>query len=484
MMEIQPTEKWTFKDWCKAVGFYDPAHSIAAHYRRFTELLSRLPAEFVLRITDDRFTGWLNGRPIQQRSEALCAIGVLQQVAQAYEHLVLNGINFVDHARLFLRSTAVCAQPFAEMSAQEIESLLAVQQREGFLHPDALRRELYRRVYPAPYCPIIGREREIDELLNRLSDKRARITCVVGTAGDGKTNLAWHAICRAVDSGIFTAFDWVTDRSMYLDSNGNPRPTDLPPLTPSAIFNSMIKHFEWDELKLYATNLAERCAKRFREGHYCLVLDNMETPDQLRQFLHELSILVQPNPPRTSRILITSRVEVNTTLVNYMPINGLEHEAAVKYVRHIENDQARAMLSDQERELLAECTGGNPLFIQIALARYAKNGRNMKRIIEQIRQGSSFFSTFQNLFSSLYEALSPAARQVALDAAQYTEEITRDDLEAEARRHLPDVEQFEQALTELVDQHVLKLGDIPDYYTIHPLIRAYLVGVLERDVRS
>lgn len=108
----------------------------------------------------------------------------------------------------------------------------------------------------------------------------------------------------------------------------------------------------------------------------------------------------------------------------------------------------------------------------------------MRRIIEQIREGSSFFSTFQNLFSSLYEALSPAAKQVALDAAQYTEEITRDDLEAEALRHLPDVEQFEQALTELVDQHVLKPSNITDHYTIHPLIRAYLVGILERDVSS
>jgi hypothetical protein len=130
---------------------------------------------------------------------------------------------------------------------------------------------------------------------------------------------------------------------------------------------------------------------------------------------------------------------------------------------------------------LGEKPSGNPLFIQIALARYAKNGRNMRRVVDQMQQGSSFFSTFQNLFSSLYQALSPAAKQVALDAAQYTEEITRDDLEADAAHHLADAEQFEQALTELVDQHVLKPSDIPGYYTIHPLVRAYLVRILERN---
>ncbi|PJF30768.1 MAG: hypothetical protein CUN51_06180, partial [Candidatus Thermofonsia Clade 1 bacterium] len=401
MSEQQPTEQWTFKQWCEAVGFYDSSKSIAEHHRRFIELVHELPHTFMREITNDKFGRWLSASPIQQRDEALCAIGVLQRIAQTKERLVLNGINFVDHSRLFLRSTAVCAQPFAELSAQEIESLLNVESQSQWLSANEMRRQLYRRVFPSPYYPIIGREREIDELINRLTDKKVPIVCVVGTAGDGKTNLTWHTICRAVDSGLFSAFDWVTDRSMYVDGNGNPRPTNLPPLTTSTIYNSMIQHFEWDDLRLRFTNLAQLCAKRFREGHYCLVLDNMETPDQLERFFHELSPLVQPTPPLTSRILITSRVEVSAPFVDYMPIRGLELEAAIRYVRHIEGIQARATLSDLDRELLAEFTGGNPLFIQIALARYAKNGRNMKRVVDQMRQGSSFFSTFQNLFSGL-----------------------------------------------------------------------------------
>ncbi|MFQ3534932.1 MAG: hypothetical protein SNJ58_03555 [Aggregatilineales bacterium] len=42
-------------------------------------------------------------------------------------------------------------------------------------------------------------------------------------------------------------------------------------------------------------------------------------------------------------------------------------------------------------------------------------------------KAAAFFSTFQSLFSSLYETLSPLAKQVALDAAQYTEKIMRAD---------------------------------------------------------
>jgi hypothetical protein len=484
MSTEQPNERWTFLQWCEGVGFYDPSASIAAHYRSFTELVQALPQRFMLQISEDKFGRWWNGTgKINRRDEALCVIGVLHRVAQQHERLILNGVYFADHARIFLRSTTVCEQPFAELSAEEIDQLLARPSQDAPSSQDILRQKLYRRVFPSPYTPIIGRDREIDDLLNRLGDRNSPIVCVVGTAGDGKTNLTWHTVCRAVDSGLFSAFDWVTDRSMYVDSNGDPRPTDLPALRPDAIFNSMINNFDWADLKLIARDVAERCAKKFREGHYCLVLDNMETTAQLERFLRELSILVQPTPPRTSRILITSRVESSAPFVSHMPLKGLEREAAIAYVKHMETRYANVALSDSDREQLAEITGGNPLFIQIALARYVRNGRNIRLIVDQVRQSNSFFSTFQNLFGGLYESLSPAAKQVALDAAQYTEEITREDLEADAEYYMSDSEQFERALMELVSQQVLKPSDVAGYYTIHPLVRAYLTHMTERNDR-
>ncbi|MDW8300483.1 MAG: NB-ARC domain-containing protein [Anaerolineae bacterium] len=359
--------------------------------------------------------------------------------------------------------------------------LLANGPRQPELTHEIIRRELYQYVFPSPYYPIIGRERDMSELIDRLINQKLPVVCVVGTVGDGKTELVWHVVCRAVDEGHFSAFDWVADRSMYIDSNGNPRPTGLPPLTTSAIYNSMVRHFAWDDLKLCVTDLAERCAKRFREGHYCLVLDNMETQEQLERFLRELSLLVQPNPPRTSRILVTSRVQVSAPFVDYMPLRGLERDAALEYIKHIESRSQGIVISSTDRELLAERTGGNPLFIQIALARYAKNGRNMRQVVDQMRQGSGFFATFQNLFGELYQALSDAAKRVALSAAHYTEEITRDDLEADAAHYLADLDLFEQALTELAAQHVLKPSEVVGCYTIHPLMRAYLVQILRRD---
>ncbi|MBO9310253.1 MAG: hypothetical protein J7551_10785 [Chloroflexi bacterium] len=166
-----------------------------------------------------------------------------------------------------------------------------------------------------------------------------------------------------------------------------------------------------------------------------------------------------------------------------MSLKGLTREAAIEYVKHMEARYANIALSDSDREQLAEVTGGNPLFIQIALARYVRNGRNIKLIVDQVRQSNSFFSTFQNLFGGLYESLSPTAKQVALDAAQYTEEITREDLEADAEHYISDSEQFERALMELVSQQVLKPSDIAGYYTIHPLVRAYLMHISERSGR-
>lgn len=474
-----PSEAWTFLDWCKATAFYDPDQSAAHHYRIFQEATLSLHTKLALEISSDKFGKWLRGEPINLRADALCALGVLRQFARNKNRLVLNGINLVNHARLFLRSTAVCAQPFAELTPEEVDLLQVDIEFHASPGMSETFSEQYRRVFPSPSEVIFGRDPDMSHLLTLLSDRQHPIVCISGTAGDGKTNLAWHTMRRALDEGLFTHFDWVTDRSMYVDSNGEPRPTGLPALHTDSIFNSMIKHFHWDELKLRATNLASQCAQRFREGHYCLVLDNMETQGQLEHFLKTLSVLVHPKVPRTSRILITSRVEYPTMNVKFMPIKGLDSESVIEYIKHVERNQNNVLLTDDERKLLAGATGGNPLFIQIAIARYARaqTGRDMRSLIAHIREGDRFYKAFQNLFGGLYDALSATAQQIALDAAIYFEEITQEDLLSDATMHTEDEDAFEQALAELVDQRVLVPSNIRGKYTMHPLIRAYLTRV-------
>ncbi len=475
----QPNEAWTFIDWCEATAFYHPDQSIAHHHRLFQEATASLDQRLAFEISSDKFGKWLRGEPINLRADALCAIGVLRQFARTKNRLVLNGINLVNHARLFLRSTAVCAQPFAELTPEEVDQLQIDSVFYASTDMSETLSELYQRVFPSPSQRIWGRDHDMSQLLTMLSDRQHPIVCISGTAGDGKTNLAWWAMRRAVEEGLFTHFDWVTDRSMYVDSNGEPRPTGLPALHTDSIFNSMIKHFSWDELKLRATNIASQCAQRFREGHYCLVLDNMETQGQLEHFLRALSVLVHPKVPRTSRILITSRVEYPTMNVKFMPIKGLALESVIAYIKYVEKSQNNVRLTDNERQLLAKATDGNPLFIQIAIARYARaqTHQDMRELIAHIQKGDRFYKAFQNLFGGLYDALSAAAQQIALDAAIYSEKITQEDLLSDAAMHTEDEDIFEQALAELVDQRVLVASNVRGQYTMHPLIRAYLTRV-------
>ena len=479
----QPSEAWTFLEWCKATAFYNPDQSMAHHHRLFQEATASLDKKLALEISHDKLYKWLRGEPIYLRADALCAIGVLHQFARNQNILVLNGINLVTHARLFLRSTAICAQPFADLTPEEVDQLQIDTVFHASTGMSETLSELYRRVFPSPSQVVFGRDHDMSQLLTLLEDKRSPILCISGTAGDGKTNLAWHTMCRALDEGLFTHFDWVTDRSMYVDSNGDPRPTGLPALHTDSIFNSMIKHFSWDELKLRATNLASQCAQRFREGHYCLVLDNMETQGQLEHFLKTLSVLVHPKVPRTSRILITSRVEYPTMNVKFMPIKGLASEAVIQYIQYVERNQNNVLLTDAERQALADATGGNPLFIQIAIARYARAqaGQKMSELIEHMREGDRFYKAFQNLFGGLYAALGATAQQIALDAAIYYEEITYEDLLSDAAMHTEDEDAFEQALAELVDQRVLVPSNVRGTFTMHPLIRAYLTRVKKHE---
>ena len=65
---------------------------------------------------------------------------------------------------------------------------------------------VYEQV-PPPYTPIVGRGREIEEVIALLAGQRARVVSLVGTGGIGKSRLAIEVALRAgpkfADGGVF-----------------------------------------------------------------------------------------------------------------------------------------------------------------------------------------------------------------------------------------------------------------------------------------
>ncbi len=107
-------------------------------------------------------------------------------------------------------------------------------------------------------------------------------------------------------------------------------------------------------------------------------------------------------------------------MLNLCRSKGLPQKQ-LQYIESVEHSQNNVLLTDSERQALAVATGGNPLFIQIAIARYARaqTWQKMSDLIEHMQKGDRFYKAFQNLFGGLYDALSATAQQIALDAAVY-----------------------------------------------------------------
>jgi predicted ATPase len=108
---------------------------------------------------------------------------------------------------------------------RDLATLLAERFQAGTEPPAAVpevepgESAVYDQV-PAPYTPIVGRGREIDDLTELLDNHKARVVTLVGTGGIGKSRLAIEVALRAgprfADGVVFVHLENVVDPKLLL----------------------------------------------------------------------------------------------------------------------------------------------------------------------------------------------------------------------------------------------------------------------------
>ena len=150
---------------------------------------------------------------------------------------------------------------------------------------------------PVPHSPLIGRERELDEIPTVLFDPDVRVVTLTGPGGTGKTRLSLELASRMGD--LFSGGVYFVELAAVSDAE----------LVPQAIA---------DVLELPAGtggSIVEALGDHLRDKHLLLVLDNFEQ--------------VTDAAPAVARLLgMASRLKVIVTSRNPLRIGG-EHEVPI-----------------------------------------------------------------------------------------------------------------------------------------------------------
>jgi len=200
-------------------------------------------------------------------------------------------------------------------------------------------RSLYRSNLPVPANPLIGRKKELVDVLRFLADDGARVVTVTGAGGIGKTRFALAAAGEA--SGAFPGGVWFAD---------------LAPIRDPGLVMPTIGH---------AVGAEGDLSRHIRDARCLLVIDNFEQVVAAASHLAEL-VAACPNV----RVLATSREPLRISAEREYALQPLPEAPAVELFRH------RASLVAPELEIdfgvaaeICDRLDRLPLSIELAAAR-------------------------------------------------------------------------------------------------------------------
>jgi predicted ATPase/DNA-binding SARP family transcriptional activator len=203
---------------------------------------------------------------------------------------------------------------------------------------------------PQGGSPLIGRERDLEEVGRRLLANEARLLTLTGTAGTGKTRLAVEAAAEITEhfpDGVhFVALAPIADPALVLPTIADAVGLD----------------------KAAAPDVGELLAHSLAERSLLLVVDNFE---HLLDAAPSVSRLVAKT--RNLRVLATSRERLHVEGERVYPVPPLELSAAVDlFTERARSLQPSFELTATNSDAVAEICrrlDGLPLAIELAAAR-------------------------------------------------------------------------------------------------------------------
>lgn len=171
----------------------------------------------------------------------------------------------------------------------------------------------------------IGRKRQLDDIVNLLTNNKNQIISIIGNGGIGKTAIAVKSLYKLIDDprNKFEAVIWISLKTKTL-SSGEFIEIQNVLLELEDIYNELCKDIIIED-RLTAK---ENILNFMNEFKVLLVIDNLETinSEDINSFLKEI--------PEKSKVLITSRLGIGELEYRYK-LEGMEKSDAIIYFREL-----------------------------------------------------------------------------------------------------------------------------------------------------
>lgn len=336
---------------------------------------------------------------------------------------------------------------------------------------------------------FVGREKEIENMIELIKAGEDRIFTITGVGGAGKTAIALKVAYTFLedDEQIFEAIIWFSAKVNKLSAEGivqiEPQISNAEKLIKD--FMKLIDPKQYDiflSAEVPIENWKIHLYNLFRDQKSLIVIDNLETiyTDQnIIKFITEI--------PRPSCVLITSRKGLGM-LDHPIPIGSLSIDEAVelfKLVVKVKNIENLINLEDNKIEELVKKVKCYPLLIKWAIGQYHL-GKPIDQSFNSYIAGDSEIAKFA--FNDVFLLLSDKAKKILYSFIIFGEEgITQHLIQYLT---LLSEEDFDDGIQELKISSLAFPKEkqienkIEVYYNILPITRGFIETKLNEDLQT